>query len=422
VRADRAVIVLDDDPTGTQSAAAVPVLLDPAADPRAVLNREHALYVLTNTRAVPAGDAVELLAIVRRNITAACAELGLRPEFVLRGDSTLRGHVFPESDAFGARDGVLLLVPAFPEGGRATVDGVHYLQADGRLVPVADTEFARDPVFGYRARTLPEWVRETGGRPGISIPLSRVRADGVRGVAAALAQAPAGSVVVPDARTESDLEIISDALDLARAGGRNVVLRCAATLAAIRAGRRAPGTLPRPVAGLHRPRTLIACGSHTAASGRQLGTLCDALDLRPRLLDTGAALADPGGAGAGLAAGLRADLHDRGVAVLASARERRPEHNRLEHGAAVMTALCAAANGIAGLLEAVIAKGGITSAEIARQGLGASAATVLGPVLPGVPAWRLASGYADNIKYAVVPGNVGDDQTLVEVARAFAIL
>lgn len=152
---EHTVVVLDDDPTGTQCAADVPVLLDPEADVAAALDGACGpLYVLTNTRAMPRAEAVSLLAGLRDRVTRACARTGRTPEFVLRGDSTLRGHVFAESDVFGAGDGVLLFVPAFPEGGRTTVDGVHRVLIDGRTVPVADTEFAADPVFGYTARTM----------------------------------------------------------------------------------------------------------------------------------------------------------------------------------------------------------------------------------------------------------------------------
>lgn len=118
---------------------------------------------------------------------------------------------------------------------------------------------------------------------------------------------------------------------------------------------------------------------------------------------------------------LRADLRERGVAVLASARRRRPEHDRLEHGASVMVGPRTAVAELAPSVPAVITKGGVTSAEVARSAFGASRATALGPLLPGVPLWRLVTAATDTIVQAVVPGNVGDDDTLVAVGRAFAI-
>ncbi|MDR6639454.1 four-carbon acid sugar kinase family protein [Paenarthrobacter nitroguajacolicus] len=58
-------------------------------------------------------------------------------------------------------DGIVL-VPAFPEAGRITVDGVHYAgsSSDG-FTPIGDTEFARDATFGYRSSLLAQWVEET---------------------------------------------------------------------------------------------------------------------------------------------------------------------------------------------------------------------------------------------------------------------
>ena len=52
-------------------------------------------------------------------------------------------------------------MPAFLEGGRTTVDGVHLLQ--GR--PVHESPFASDGLFGYTCSFLPDWVEEkSGGR------------------------------------------------------------------------------------------------------------------------------------------------------------------------------------------------------------------------------------------------------------------
>jgi uncharacterized protein YgbK (DUF1537 family) len=62
----------------------------------------------------------------------------------------------------------------------------------------------------------------------------------------------------------------------------------------------------------------------------------------------------------------------------------------------------------------VVAKGGITSAVTARDGLGARSARVIGPILPGVVLWRLPEG----TDYLVVPGNVGGPDLLVEVVAA----
>ena len=66
----------------------------------------------------------------------------------------------------------------------------------------------------------------------------------------------------------------------------------------------------------------------------------------------------------------------------------------------------------------IIAKGGITSSDLATRGLSTEKALVLGAVMPGVTVWKMdAKSKFPGILYVVFPGNVGDDNTLVEVSR-----
>ena len=64
----------------------------------------------------------------------------------------------------------------------------------------------------------------------------------------------------------------------------------------------------------------------------------------------------------------------------------------------------------------LLAKGGITSSDIATQGLGVKRALVLGQILPGVPVWQLGPETRyPGLGYIVFPGNVGGPQALAEV-------
>src|SRR5215217_4413087 len=104
-------VVLDDDPTGTQSATGVRVLLRWDADRlTAALREVDAVYLQTNSRAVDASAAVALCERIRGEIDTAVDRLGEPVQVVLRGDSTLRGHVFAETDVF-ARDEPILFSP-----------------------------------------------------------------------------------------------------------------------------------------------------------------------------------------------------------------------------------------------------------------------------------------------------------------------
>ena len=61
----------------------------------------------------------------------------------------------------------------------------------------------------------------------------------------------------------------------------------------------------------------------------------------------------------------------------------------------------------------VIAKGGITSSDVASKGLEMKHATVLGPALPGiVSVWLAEDGIGKGIPYIVFAGNVGDEKSL----------
>ncbi|MFC3995051.1 four-carbon acid sugar kinase family protein [Nocardiopsis sediminis] len=418
------ILVLDDDPTGTQSATGVPVLLETgdatlSRDIEDALRADDALYVLTNSRALGTDEAVALARRIRTAALEAVARLGTGVRFILRGDSTLRGHVFAESDAFATDASVMLFVPAFPAGGRTTRDGVHYVRVGEADVPAAETEYADDPVFGFGSSDMRGYVAEQGGgRPALTVALDDLRATGGGALADALTSAAPGTVVAPDAVTDADIDLVHHALVRAWAAGRDVVVRCAAPLAARCADAASTGPLPKPLDRAPGP-VLVVCGSHTSGATAQLAALEHDRGLRPVVLDTDAALADPAAAGADLVERARAALRDNGAAVIASERHRRAADNTLGHGERVMAALTAAVHELSGEVAAVVAKGGITSAEVARTGLGARVARVRGQVLPGISVWDLPTPSGATVPYVVVPGNVGGETTLVDVLTAF---
>ena len=403
----RRVIVFDDDPTGTQTFSDIDVILQPSRDEfeRFFRSGERSTFVLTNSRALAREDAVSLVERLGREVAQAAAASGQSASLLLRGDSTLRGHVFAEIDAVSTPDSIVLFVPAFPEGGRTTVDGIQYLQVGSKRIPVARSEFAQDSVFGYRSEKLVGWVAEVGGgRPATMLPLSLVR-QGPAAIAAALRDSPPGRVVIPEAETRADLEMIAWGLLDAEDRGCQVVVRCASSFASVRSG-----SVERRVEHLEPvDRVLLVCGSYTQASTRQLqplmnGAVVLSLD---RLLDCGAeTLVDE------LAGTIRNRLNDVGYAALITERVRPSSQVTLEAGSALMSLLAQVVASVAGECDAVIAKGGITSAKIATDGLSGTRARVRGQLEPGVALWDLHLAGGQVLPYVVVPGNVGDDGTL----------
>lgn len=413
-------VVLDDDPTGTQSASGVEVLLDwdPAAI-AAALRSGGAVYLQTNSRAIPAAQAATLARQIRDQVAEVERTLGQPVLVVLRGDSTLRGHVFTESDVFAGQDAPILFVPAFPGGGRTTVGSVHRALINGVDTPVGQTEFARDPVFGYRSSDLVAWTLECGQRRAVPVLLAELRGSGGHAVAEALAIAAPGELVVPDVATDDDIALVHAGLMAAIGTGRRVVVRAAAPLAAMCAGRLSRGFLPRPLRP-ERPGVLVVCGSHTAAASAQLEELTSWSGLSAVVIPTDDSYADPAAAGARAAAAAQAQLAKGGLAILATDRQRRAQDDTLEHGALVMSALITAAAEVAPLVGTVVSKGGITSAEVARVCFKARTAWVAGQVAAGISVWELGEGTNRGMQ-VIVPGNVGDAGTLVDVMRALGV-
>jgi uncharacterized protein YgbK (DUF1537 family) len=118
----------------------------------------------------------------------------------------------------------------------------------------------------------------------------------------------------------------------------------------------------------------------------------------------------------------RVHLETRPLAIVTSERTRSATHNTLAHGEQVMTALTTAVRDLLPDVGVVVSKGGITSAEVARVGIGATSAVVLGQVLPGVSVWRMRAHDGRELLYVVVPGNVGAPDTLVRVLDSLRVL
>src|SRR5579875_1561803 len=100
----RRVVILDDDPTGTQTVADVEVILHPSLDAyrQFFAGPDRAIYVLTNSRSLNREGATGLVARIRDEVRLAAREARAGVAFLLRGDSTLRGHVFAEIDVLAA--------------------------------------------------------------------------------------------------------------------------------------------------------------------------------------------------------------------------------------------------------------------------------------------------------------------------------
>lgn len=435
-KSEKTIVVLDDDPTGTQTCYDVVVLTSWSVSLLAeeLKKKPSILFVLTNSRSMPEREAVALAADIGKNLIEAVRISGRQVVVISRSDSTLRGHFPAEvraiAQALGRREAVTVLVPAFIEGGRITIDDVHYIREGEALVPVADTPFARDPVFGYTHSNLCEWVEEkTQGSirasDVVSVSLKDIRLRGADAVAEKLEACVPGQVCIANACSYKDLQVLVMALLLAEKRGQKFIYRTSATFVSIRAGI-APGKIFKPQHGETRSTTgsLAIVGSYVPKTTAQLERLLkqrthQSIEVNvPELLRSTDTTPYKN-----LILAQAADLLAAGKDVVVHTSRRLETGKDTETTLLIHRTVSSFLVSIIKELQVrpsfIIAKGGITSSDIATKALSAACALILGQAIAGVPVWKLDShSKFPGLIYVVFPGNVGDENALVEVWEA----
>jgi uncharacterized protein YgbK (DUF1537 family) len=424
------IIVLDDDPTGSQTVHGCLLLTrgDVATLHQALDDAAPIFFVLTNTRGLSAGRAAAVTREVCRNVKQALSGRNVQPIFVSRSDSTLRGHYPVETDVMAEELGPFdahFLTPAFFEGGRTTRDSVHYLKVEGRDVPVHETEFARDSVFGYRHSYLPDYVEEkTRGRIKAAAVERFLLRDVRAGVYDRLMALRGNACVVVDAERQDDLNRFADDVKRAAAAGKRFLFRSAASL--LTALAKLP---PQPVPAAQMAQYVrnqqggaVIVGSHVPKTTRQLqallavpGVVAIEVDVN-RLPEAHDALL------AEVLMRASAAHHTNQTPVIYTSRSERQfptQATRLEFGEQVSGFLMDVIRGLPPTLGFLVSKGGITSNDTLSTGLALRTARLLGQILPGVSMVRCPDDHPRYPAMPVVifPGNVGDDQALATVAQ-----
>lgn len=436
--AETKIIVLDDDPTGSQTVHGCLLLArwDKETLREAIIDDSPLFFVLTNTRGMAAKPAAEITREVCKNLKTALAELkkggrDINPILVSRSDSTLRGHYPVETDVIAEELGPFdahFLVPAFFEGGRLTRDSVHYLLVNGKETPVHQTEFARDSVFGYRYSYLPDYVEEkTAGRIKAA-QVERFLLKDVRGDSMPRLMKLHGNVCcVVDAETQDDLNRFADQLRAAASQGKRFLFRSAASL--LTALARLPG---QPVAAQDmakyvrggRPGAVIV-GSHVKKTTLQLEQLLKMPGVAPIEVDVEQL---PGNRDVLLAEIVRRceQSHAAGnTPVVFTSRSEKvfsDQATRLAFGDTVSAFLMDVVRNLPKTLGFLISKGGITSNDVLSSGLALRTSRVVGQILPGCSVVCCPSDHPryPDLPVVIFPGNVGDEQALATAYRRLA--
>ena len=436
------VVVIDDDPTGSQTVHSCPLLLrwDVETLRRALRHPSPLLFLLADTRALTAEAAAARNREIVCQLDQALAAEGLSRGDVLlvsRGDSTLRGHGVLEpatlQEAFGPFDATFH-IPAFIEGGRTTVNGVHLLNG----APVHTTAFAQDRMFGFSTSDLADWLEEKSGGSIRSADVQRIsgrelnaaRGTGRRCLVDRLRSLRGNVPVVVDAERQDQLTALAAAVRSLRSEKR-FLFRSAASLVKALADPGPQTLYAAALAGLRRRNGdgallpgLVVVGSYVPLADQQLESLlqapgCRGLEVPVRRI----ARVLEGGTPDLLLADLERELLDqlkevleadatpvlhssRGELGFASQRQRR--HFSLQL-AQLMARLAAA---VAPGLGYLISKGGTTTQTLLSKGLGLTAVQLEGQLLPGLSLVRPSEGSHAGLPILTFPGNLGSADTL----------
>ena len=437
------VMVLDDDPTGIQTVHDICVYTDWSVESirKGMRGKDQMFFVLTDSRSLSREETVRIHREIAGNVKKAGLQCGGRPLLVSRGDSTLRGHYPLEAEILKQEmekgteekyDGQILC-PFFQEGKRFTIDSVHYVQEGEWLVPVGETEFAKDASFGYRSSHLGEYVEEKSrgryaARDGIYITISQLRKPAYEEITQKLCSAENFQLIAVDAVDQSDIEVFAACLFRAMRRGKNYMIRCGAALPKVlgNISDRPLLTAGELVAGTGGFGGMVVVGSHVRKTTQQLEYLRSRsrrtefleFDVNRYFEENGLEREKER-----IVQRAQAVMKEGNTAVVYTSRrvlapEEMDGEDKLRLSAAISEAVTGVVAGISSRPAFLIAKGGITSSDIGVKALGVKRALALGQALPGVPVWRLGEeSRFPGLSYIIFPGNVGDTDALYQLVR-----
>jgi uncharacterized protein YgbK (DUF1537 family) len=431
------IIVLDDDPTGSQTVHSCLLLTrwDVETLRIGLANAAPIFFILTNTRALTPDAAAQVTRDVCENLKVALAAESIQDFLVVsRSDSTLRGHYPIETNVIAEALGPFdahFLVPAFFEGGRFTRDSVHYLMVDGKPTPVHETEFAKDSVFGFSHSYLPDYVEEKTVGKISARQVERFLLENVRsGCLDRLMKLSENCCVAVDAQQQDDLDRFAQDVLTAAAAGKRFLFRSAASLLTALA-QLPPQPVPAEqmaqyVRGEH-PGAFIV-GSHVKKTTEQLAYL----------------LEQPNIAGIEIPVSRLQDGTDAYSHLLQETLEKVRSHHsqgqtpvvytsrqelqfddtqtRLQFGMTVSALLMDIVKGLPSNIGYLVSKGGITSNDVLSQGLSLRTAWLLGQIIPGCSVIKTSSDRTlfPELPVVLFPGNVGNQESLALIYQRFA--
>ena len=436
------LVVLDDDPTGVQTVHDVSVYTDWEEESirKGFEEKEAMFFILTNSRSFFVEETTKVHQDIAARVAKVARELGQDFMIISRGDSTLRGHYPLETqllaDGLTKNEGVVIdgeiICPFFPEGGRYTMDNIHYVKEQDNLVPAGMTEFARDKTFGYKSSDLTEYVEEkTEGKyhkeDCITISLDELNALDVQGIKDKLMSAQNMAKIIVNAVSYADLKVFCAALVLAMKAGKHYMARTAAAFTKVMGRISDQPLLGRAqLEGDTKNGGIVLIGSHVKKTTDQLNCLKE-LDGQADFMEFQVnTVFEENGLEKEVERTVKAAeekiLSGRTVVIYTSRQLLAPENMTPEEKLHISVKISNAVTSIIGKLSVkpkfIIAKGGITSSDVGTKALRVKKARVMGQVKKGIPVWMTGEeSKFPGMPYIIFPGNVGEVSTLKEIVE-----
>ena len=289
------------------------------------------------------------------------------------------------------------------------------------MIPAAQTPYAKDPVFGYTSSNLKNYVEEkTEGAVKasdvLSLSIAELRNSSDQELVQKLQGFTQGTTCIVNAAHPYDLQrFVIALLD----SGLSAICRTAASFVSAMAALPDKGLLK--ASDWKRKDSsgkLILLGSHVPKSTAQVLDLLSHKSLHSfelkleELLFSDTADEQLEAIIKEMNALLQADesvlVYTQRKLIKASS-----DAENLNISERVSNLLCQISSGLEQSPHFVVAKGGITSSDIATKSLNIKKALVMGQVFAGVPVWRAGpESKFPGMPYVVFPGNVGEEDTL----------
>lgn len=442
---NKKIVVLDDDPTGTQTVHDICVYTNWELETvlQAFADSESMFFIMTNSRGFTAKTTEQAHAEIGRNLCKAAQETGEDFILISRSDSTLRGHFPLETETLRATieqcsdrrfDGEIL-VPFFVEGGRYTINNIHYVREGEELIPAALTEFANDKSFGYKSSHLGKYVQEkTVGRFSerdcVFISIEDLRAGKVEEITRQLMAVQNFNKVIVNAASYEDIKVFILAYCEALQQGKTFMFRSAAAIPKVLGAVSDQPLLTRQQLRGENPNGgIVLVGSHVNKTTRQLECLRSGNQKLMFIEFDQHRVLEPGGLEDEVIRVVHAAETSiaKGTSVVVYTRRQRLDLDTEDKDAQleISTRISDAVTSIVGSLSVrpsfIVAKGGITSSDVATKALGVKKAVVMGQVQPGIPVWLTgAESKYPGMPYIIFPGNVGQDDTMYVIVNTLA--